>query len=194
MKLIKLIFLLTLLFSTSNSFATERITVYGQRITFELASAFIGISWGSGEYSNPVEENSRPADVKSEICSKVNKNKPAGCTNSVNIASNGCTSSGLGGDWDSTFNSACNGHDECYTSIGAVKGNCDSAFYGDMKDICNAKFSKNGVKNLTCHGSAIAYSKVVSVAPAFMYFNPAQSDLKCVIWKKLREKACSAIF
>jgi hypothetical protein len=191
---IKLLLLLILFFSTTSSFATERITVYGQRMTLNYASAFIGISWGSGEYNSATEDNSKPVGIDSDVCSRVNKKKPAGCSNSVNIDPNGCSSAGFGGDWDSIFNGACNGHDECYTSVGAVKGMCDSIFDGDLRSICDTEFNKNGSKRIACHGKATLYSGAVSIAPAFMYFNPAQADLKCVIWRKLKEKACSALF
>ena len=46
------------------------------------------------------------------------------------------------GIFKSTFTPACDGHDKCYTQLGANYAQCDSAFYEDMRNRCDNKFNQ----------------------------------------------------
>jgi hypothetical protein len=79
-------------------------------------------------------------------------------------AQNGCGPSGFGGLvpelW---FNSACNSHDICYSTRGAVRADCDNRFYNDMRAICSSRYPRwyQAVQRNACYASAWTYYQAV---------------------------------
>lgn len=76
---------------------------------------------------------------------------------------NGCTKSI--GEYGDTFYNPCLKHDFCYhhepATNGLSKKDCDSQFYDDMLDVCNAKDSMKDF--LSCSGVAWAFYRGVQV-------------------------------
>lgn len=94
----------------------------------------------------------------------------------------GCTTMGFEniphiGLFKSTFTPACDGHDKCYTSLGANYDSCDSAFYEAMRARCNSKYNEwlQPVEWSMCRTTAFEYYEAVKLwrhehpenAPAF---------------------------
>ena len=76
-----------------------------------------------------------------------------------------------------SFASACNRHDSCYGSKGAVKSACDSAFYSDLKGACRsglaAGFPESG--RSACYNAAIKFNDAVR-SKGCEAFKKAQKD------------------
>jgi len=67
------------------------------------------------------------------------------------------------GLFKSTFTSACDFHDKCWTQLGADYGSCDSQFLSKMKDRCDSQFNQilNPAVNLQCKVTANMYKQAV---------------------------------
>lgn len=60
----------------------------------------------------------------------------------------------------SVFNSACVGHDRCYSTPGASKASCDSSFASAMANICRGRADV-----LICLGATAAFYAAVAESP-----------------------------
>ncbi|QBG36407.1 phospholipase A2 [Litorilituus sediminis] len=115
--------------------------------------------------------------------------QPKDCQGTIDLSPNGCSSGGAGGMWDSVFISACNGHDLCYTTVNSDKGACDLNFQVDMQAICLSDYS-HPTDQTVCMNFANEYYSMVDLVPASLFYEPAQADVKCVIWQELEAKVC----
>ena len=92
----------------------------------------------------------------------------------MRAAANGCGSADTAYVPDSlpsvfSFRSACDGHDDCYGTLGASKRRCDAAFLRAMKRSCRRYSPRRRVtyrgRRLTCTGVAYVYYRAVSRLP-----------------------------
>lgn len=106
----------------------------------------------------------------------------------VPFTSDGCTTQYNGYDFANyvpdvrfvkeVFNSSCQAHDKCYTTLGADKASCDSAFRSDSRNTCDKKFNKYLMpgENAYCKSMAdAAYYVVASIDNATHRYNEAQN-------------------
>ena len=133
---------------------------------------------------------------RKEFCSWLATHKPSTCGTDPGQSAftpDGCTNPIPGsGQWNTAFNSPCNGHDRCYSRMGANKGSCDGRFFGSMSDVCREKYAQGSSKMYTlCGVVSYAYYNAVSSPIGSYFFNAAQSGLGCVGWHALRKKYCN---
>lgn len=69
------------------------------------------------------------------------------------------------GVFKSTFTSACNNHDRCYTTLGYSTSKCNSDFLSDMKAACKSRFNRylQPVEFLACNQTAMEYKIAVDI-------------------------------
>lgn len=66
------------------------------------------------------------------------------------------------GAFRGTFTPACNNHDKCYTTLGALGGDCNNAFSSDMHSACRSDFNPlYRPEYPACMNSAAAYREAV---------------------------------
>lgn len=169
----------------------ERIEVNGVPISISIAAGALGISWDSiSQVGNTFDDDEDSVQAIAEKrCDAVSAVKPNGCgTTPPSLAGDGCSSFGVGGVYNSIFSGACGAHDECYTTVNASRAACDDAFRLDMDTECS-QITHPGDREL-CFSASIQYADAVAMVPSSMFFEPAQNDVRCVIWHKIMAKVC----
>jgi len=149
---------------------------------------------GGGSGSTTVSDSKRVA-----FCSWLAANKPSSCGTDPGASTftpDGCSISYPGSStWNSLFNSACNGHDTCYSSMGAIKSDCDNALKRETDFACMEREpdpDKNEWwRNTKCGLASKAYYAGVSNPIGSYFFYAAQSGLGCVGWHAIRKKYCA---
>lgn len=96
----------------------------------------------------------------------------AGKWNVVDGCSTPRSVKGITRDLDRFFREACNNHDRCYATPGAVKPQCERNFYSDMISLCNERYSNLPSKSklalfLSCNKAAWVYFIAVDTADKF---------------------------
>ena len=87
----------------------------------------------------------------------------AGKWNVVDGCSTPRSVKGITRELDRFFREACNNHDRCYATPGAVKPQCERNFYRDMVSLCNERSSNP----MSCKTAAWAYFIAVDTADEF---------------------------
>lgn len=78
--------------------------------------------------------NDLPFDAQCDFLDE-HKDQLDSCEVASDLSANGCTGSpdSYGGV---NFTSACNAHDNCYSSFGSTQASCDNAFRGNLHNAC----------------------------------------------------------
>jgi len=195
-----MIAIFSLFFSAKNAFAIEVIEINGGHVdvfeAFDLSFDYSEynfdrvLSGGGGANSTATEAE------KVAFCNFLASNKPSGCggtPTSADFSANGCSNPLPGySSWNSTFNSPCNNHDNCFQSVGGNFDACNRSFQTDMFGVCDEEMSMQGRKAYSnCVTTAAGYHDAVDSFIGEMYFDSAQSTNSCAAWHALREKYCS---
>lgn len=161
-------------------------------------------------------ETGAPEIEREEFCDNLRTQRPEQCGNTAppvpfigsNFVPNGCGSTlstvgdltesilrhleGFSGNPDEpypgvSFAGACNNHDSCYTSLGAVRGDCDAMFRNDVTAACYS----SGPPAATCLNFAAIFATGVSVGGQSS-FNNGQAQAQCAQWHQdMEANQCS---
>lgn len=155
---------------------------------------------GSVNTANSLEDDTSTDEEKNkEECDAISKEKPDNCGDKPpSVAANGCSTGGAFSYESNYFSSSCNKHDNCYSTLGAVKSACDTNFSTNMHIQCgeiaktanNNNYQNIGSAIAACTNSADAFYLAVTIPGiSTSLFNGAQADRICYNWHKKKEAA-----
>ena len=184
--------LLISVFSSVNAYAyvndTEVIRVTAPNMTgggtFDFSSIPVDSTGNTTAYSDSGDP------FKQETCNILRADRPSGCNmlGPPVISANGCSTVIKVAFYNSFFGSACNSHDTCYSSSGAVQIACDGIFHQQMELKCNTL--DNDGEFVRCLSAASKYHTGVRNGGG-AFFHLAQADRACVKWHdRMNKKGC----